>query len=580
MYRKFFGLEEPPFNLTPDPRFLYFSKRHREALAAFVYGVKEAKGFTAITGEIGSGKTTLCRSFLQELDPETTRVALILNSYLSDLELLQTINEELGIESESRSKKDLIRELNTFLLDQNEQGKTTILIIDEAQNLSMEVLEQIRMLSNLETDTRKLIQILLIAQPELNEILARPDLEQLNQRIMVRCHLLPLGRDEIYHYIRHRLHVAGAKLNISITPTALNRIYRYSGGIPRKINLMADRMLLAAFVAGTLQIDAAIVAKAEKELTGMGHHGDKIAGISRTWLSGPFGIASCIMLVVVLLGGCLLAGMHFGKQSTSNNDVSLQAAVPAADLPDLGDLPDKNSILFEDQWVYDQNQIARTSDPDFAHNAALLTVATLWKPVVELKSLRDEKKQDILAVNFLTVFSAPPLNLRYFESTESLGDLVRLDLPLVLEIDDPSNRLSPSVALLHVEGELAVVGDPHLGQVRIGLDTLDKYTRRCFTLYRDAEHLASYVPGDENDALESLRVFLAQQGFWRGSATRLFNTEMEEALKRFQKAQNLEENGRLDGPTAARLSALRQQFRPRLNLIPDLASNAKKKERV
>ncbi|MFW6304015.1 MAG: ExeA family protein, partial [Candidatus Sumerlaeota bacterium] len=230
MYKEFFGLKEPPFNLTPDPRFLYMSQHHREALASLVYGIKEQKGFIVVTGEIGAGKTTLCRGFLHELDEEATNVALILNSFLSDLELLQTINDEFGLSSNSNSKKELISILNNYLLEQNEQGKTTIVIVDEAQNLGTNVLEQLRMLSNLETETRKLLQVVLIGQPELGDILNQPRLEQLNQRVTVRCHIGPLKREEIYHYIRHRLHVAGATINISLTQPAINRIYHYSGG--------------------------------------------------------------------------------------------------------------------------------------------------------------------------------------------------------------------------------------------------------------------------------------------------------------------------------------------------------------
>jgi general secretion pathway protein A len=197
MYLEFFGLNEAPFNLPPDPRFLYMSQRHREPLASLIYGIKESKGFIVLTGEIGSGKTTLCRAFLHELKHETTNVALILNSYLDDVELLQAINDELGIDSGTRSKKKLIDRLNQFLLDENAKGKTTILIIDEAQNLSTAVLEQIRMLSNLETETSKLIQIALVGQPELNELLNLPRLEQLNQRITVRYHITPLDKTEI-----------------------------------------------------------------------------------------------------------------------------------------------------------------------------------------------------------------------------------------------------------------------------------------------------------------------------------------------------------------------------------------------
>ena len=231
-----------------------------------LYGIKQRKGFIAITGEIGSGKTTLCRALLNELDPHTTKVALILNSSLSELELLKTINEEFAIRSTFDSKKALVDELNRFLLLQNSQGNNAVIIVDEAQNLSPDCLEQIRMLSNLETETEKLLQIVLIGQPELAYTLNLPALEQLNQRIAVRYHISALSEEEIVHYIRHRLFIAQAKIEIEFTPQALQLIYQYSKGIPRKINLVCDRAMLAAYVEATYTIDARLVRCAIAEL--------------------------------------------------------------------------------------------------------------------------------------------------------------------------------------------------------------------------------------------------------------------------------------------------------------------------
>lgn len=268
MYEHFYGLAEQPFNLTPDSKYLYSSKRHQEALQSLLYGVRERKGFICLTGEIGSGKTTLLRAMLSKLDGEQIKTALILNSYLTDLELLKTINEEFGLSGESDSKKELLDELNAFLVDQYREGTNCVLIIDEAQNLRPDTLEQIRMISNLETETTKLIQIMLVGQPELRDTLSLPELEQLNQRITVRYHVTPLEEDEIFEYISHRMQIARAQVSVEFTPQAIRLIYHSSRGIPRRINVLTDRVLLVGYVLGRYDIDGDVVERAIAEVRG------------------------------------------------------------------------------------------------------------------------------------------------------------------------------------------------------------------------------------------------------------------------------------------------------------------------
>lgn len=267
MYESFFGLKERPFNVTADPNFLFFSKKHREAFDHLIYGIKERKGFLEITGEIGTGKTTLCRALLGQLD-EKTKTAFILNSNLPEMQLLLAIVTDLGLSVKPKTKINLLSELNRFLMGELKAGSNVVLIIDEAQNLKAAQLEQIRLLSNLETDKEKLIQIVLVGQPELKEKLDSPELEQLRQRISVRYHILPLDRTEIGDYIYHRLHVAGADGSIAFEPDTMGEIYGYSSGVPRLINLVCDRVLLLGFTMETKTITLDMIKRSVEEIEG------------------------------------------------------------------------------------------------------------------------------------------------------------------------------------------------------------------------------------------------------------------------------------------------------------------------
>lgn len=269
MYLEYYGLSESPFNLTPDANFLYPSKVHREVLAHLLYGINSRKGFIMVTGEVGSGKTTLCRALLKKLGPKTD-VALVLNSFLTEEELLKTINEDLGIPTAGKTKKELIDELNSFLLEERMKGRNVVVILDEAQNLSFPVLEQIRMLSNLETEKEKLLQIVLVGQPELRRLIGSTRLRQLSQRITVRHHITPLSQTETSQYIYHRLKVAGPTSSLVFTDGALKEIHRFSHGIPRMINVLCDQSLLAGYVANSSRIDRKLIVAAIADMAGVG----------------------------------------------------------------------------------------------------------------------------------------------------------------------------------------------------------------------------------------------------------------------------------------------------------------------
>ncbi len=323
MYLRFFGLSEKPFAITPDPRYLYLSERHAEALAHLLYGVNESGGFIQLTGEVGTGKTTVVRTLLSRV-PHHADVAVILNPRVTPVEFLLTICEELGIdiaEADSDSVKQMVDALNRRLMAAHAAGRRIIVIVDEAQNLSAEVLEQVRLLTNLETPTQKLLQIILIGQPELRELLDRTELRQLAQRITGRYHLEPLSREETRGYVRHRLRVAGSPEEI-FTPSALSEVHRLAAGIPRVINVTCDRALLGAYTRETRKVTAALVRVAAGEV-----YGRRFLPVWFGWLAGILGLAS--------IAGIAFLAWHFWQrqllplQNAGNKSAHL-AAQPAA----------------------------------------------------------------------------------------------------------------------------------------------------------------------------------------------------------------------------------------------------------
>jgi general secretion pathway protein A len=306
MYALYFGLKENPFNLTPDPRYLYSSVQHREALNHLIYGITEKKGFIVVTGGIGTGKTTISRALLAALN-ESIESALIFNSAVTEMELLKTILQELhiSINGRVRSKKRFIDALNQHLLKRFTDGRTVVLLIDEAQNLSHDVLEQLRMLSNLETEQEKLLQIVLIGQPELQDHLMSPSLRQLNERITVRYDLKPLDRKSVQSYIRHRLAVAGGGETVHFSGPACRLIYRYSHGIPRRINAICDRAMLIAYTKEKADIDWKTV-------------WDAIRDIGRNYLTKevPYRAGNLLTILIILaILAAALTGFIYGNRT-------------------------------------------------------------------------------------------------------------------------------------------------------------------------------------------------------------------------------------------------------------------------
>jgi general secretion pathway protein A len=322
MYTSFFGLAEKPFAITPDPRYLYLSERHAEALAHLLYGINESGGFIQLTGEVGTGKTTVVRTLLSRV-PHHADVAVILNPRVTPVEFLLTICEELGLaiaDADRESVKHMVDALNRRLLNAHAEGRRIIVLVDEAQNLSIDVLEQVRLLTNLETPTQKLLQIILIGQPELRELLDRTELRQLAQRITGRYHLMPLSREETKGYVRHRLRVAGATEDI-FTPGALLELHRLSLGIPRVINVACDRALLGGYTQDTKKITASLVRRAAGEV-----YGRRFFPTWLGWVVGCLGI-------VALCGTALLGWQFWRHQSpvlSASRAIKSAAAIHAA----------------------------------------------------------------------------------------------------------------------------------------------------------------------------------------------------------------------------------------------------------
>ncbi len=332
MYSTFFGFKEHPFNLTPDPRYLYLSRYHREALDHLLYGINQRKGFIAITGGVGTGKTTLCRALLDHLDA-SCKSALIFSSFVSDMEILRSIAHEFGITIpvETESKNALLDAINDFLLQVFREGGNALLLIDEAQNLSRTVLEQIRMLSNLETEKDKLIQIVLVGQSELKNVLSAHSMRQLDDRITVRYHLKPLDRKDVQGYVEHRLVVAGGRGDVHFSDGAFKRIYAYSGGNPRRINAVCDRALLLAYTAEKRNISGKMTARAILDLRGgVDEDGRRPAG-GMQWLRGKW-IPPAILVFMMAAG---IALWSFGGNIflSASNGLSVAHSVKSVTVP-------------------------------------------------------------------------------------------------------------------------------------------------------------------------------------------------------------------------------------------------------
>jgi len=508
VYSNHFGLREPGFSIAPDPHYLFLGRQHREALAHLLYGAGESGGFVLLTGEVGTGKTTVCRAFLAQL-PEAVDVALILNPALTVQELMRAICEEFHIELPpgERSLKTLVDHLNAYLLDAHARGRHPLLIIDEAQNLRPRVLEQIRLLTNLETSRHKLLQVFLIGQPELRRLLARDSLRQLDQRITARFHLRPFDQDETLDYIRHRLRVAGGERAL-LTPAAMRRVHRVTGGVPRLINILCDRALLGAYVTGAPQVDAAIVERAAREL--WDEHAMPRSPLSRA----PLPLQLLLVFVLAFGGGWL--GYQWLWPLLGADEVVQRRSGDAS--------PSASPSLDVAQWAV-------------PFDAAWPLLLKRWGLQMDWPKGTDPCAE------------MSRLGLACERDRGDLETLRALDRPALLEVRTPEGTPA-ALVLVAIEGDRLIIDHPEGARSVPSAALASVWSGRFHLLWQPPPVGAQVIkPSSSEEAVLWLRRLLVEvPGLGvTDEDSPLFDEKLREALRAFQRSRGLEPDG-IAGP--------------------------------
>jgi general secretion pathway protein A len=595
MYTDYFKLSEPPFSLTPDPRYLFMSERHREGLAHLFYGVQQPGGFVQLTGDIGSGKTTLCRCMVKQLPPATD-VALILNPRLTVIELLATVCDELGIPypPDTTSNKVLIDALNQRLLESHAQHKRTVLIIDEAQNLHEDVLEQIRLLTNLETSKEKLLQVILIGQPELLTILKGKKLRQLSQRITAHYHLLPLSKSETYAYIQHRLRVAGRSEPL-FTSYAMRRIYRLSHGIPRVINIICDRALLGAYALDRPRIGAGIIRQASREARGIvpWHRRFRAA-----WIYGLLAL-----LILLILGALFLASNKRSLfQRESQSPVASKIKTPAdnanlilstkAEKPSESPKPDP-IVTVKPPVTNPIPPVSKRAPVVSTPKAQIEPAKTNADPSPPNKAPPNSRIRDILKgavshgnsdTSFDSLYSrwGAQISLRPselgckvalthgFECIFQTGDWSKLrkyDLPAILELQLPDGmrRRATLVGLTDETATLAIEKQEY----EFPLSEIDEVWRGSFILIWKPPFAAHRLAlGDKSKDVVWIRHALdALEGKTSSPGdAELYDENLKQRVTAFQRNRSLVQDGRVGNETLVRIAlALKESGTPSIS---------------
>jgi general secretion pathway protein A len=528
VYDSYFGLTELPFSIAPDPRYLYLSDGHREALAHLLYGIGEGGGFLVLTGEVGTGKTTVCRALLEQL-PREVDVAMVFNPAVTAVELLATVCEELHIEypRDTTSFKVLGDVLYRYLLEAHARGRRTVIIIDEAQNLGREVLEQIRLLTNLETTREKLLQVILIGQPELRQILTRPDLRQLAQRVTARYHLKPFTDRETRAYVHHRLRVAGQRRPI-FEPGAIRAVHRHARGIPRLINTICDRALLGAYSAARANVSAGIVRRAASEVLGR-------PAQTRRWVE----VAAAAAILLAVAGGGTYLAARLGRWPLRTPAVSAPAAattgetVSAAPRPAQEPPPSLATILAEPA-------------PSQETTIAFAALYGLWQ--VEYRPRTGELACD----------HARQVGLRCVYRVGSWTVVRRLNLPAILSLTGPSGETRPALltALSDETATLEVAGR----NLTLPLRDVERVWDGAFVaLWRPPSlTAATLAPGTRDRGVPWLRQRLAVADGQPTPerASDLYDDDLRRRVMAFQRSQQLAADGIVGEETLLRLSVV------------------------
>lgn len=579
MYAQFFGLSQEPFSIAPDPRYLFMSERHREALAHLLYGAQGGGGFVLLTGEIGAGKTTIARCFMEQVPPHC-QVAYIFNPRLTVIELLRSVCDDFGIEYERHAPgdvtiKDYIDPLNAHLLRTHAEGKSNILIIDEAQMLPPDVLEQLRLLTNLETTERKLLQIMLIGQPELRDMLERPELEQLAQRVIARYHLAALNPVETAQYISHRLTVAGLRTALPFAPDAIKRIQRWTRGVPRRINLLCDRAMLGAYSQGLAQVDRATVDQAAHEVFGRllkkdraavdeadaaaRAQADKPDGAHRqsiTWskallwaLAGMGGTALIAGTVLAIKSGTWQAMLVEPSTASSTAITQVPKAAAASSTP-----PPAKVTAPVSAWA-PSLQRAPQGDVDFSTLAlderqAWVQLGTLWNTPLGAQRPCDDAASAGLAC------------YRTEEGQVLIGQLMR---PGIITLKNEQGRkayalitgLSPQSVTLRMSGTTQTISLSALGRVWQG-----DYATLWIT---PPDYRRKLVKGNKGLAVDWLNTRLAELNKEPPPpAGQPFDDALQAKVQAFQLAQGLKADGVAGSTTLMQLNRLSGVQEPRL----------------
>ena len=541
MYYRYFGLQEEPFSIAVNPKYLFMSTRHRDALAHLLYGVGAGGGFILLTGEVGTGKTTINRCLMQQL-PMETDVAIILNPALNAEELLATVCDELEIDYEpgTSSLKVLTDRLHTFLLENHGRGRNTVLMIDEAQHLQFDVLEQIRLLTNLETNTRKLLQIILVGQPELSVMLAKPELRQLSQRITARYNLKPLDFEETVAYIRHRLQVAGLPANQELFPRSVVKgVYKYSRGIPRLINVLCDRMLLGTYGQNKPRVDSSMLRQAAGEVLG---EETQSPGRGRTWVWVSAALVGIAALLAVLWWRPLLPGATLPPMPASSIDIPVQAAHTP---------PAESVVVIPEPAPVQQPWLRQRSQALDALSAWLgVESGVSGDPCIDAQS--QGWRCETLAA-------------------ESWDDILEIDRPALLALLTPA-RFNATAVLVGVNGEnglLLYQGE----EVELPLADLAPLWRGEFLIFWQPPQY--YVEplglGDSGPMVGWLaREFAQLDGQQRPLADDVFNAALDARVRLFQRQFSLLDDGVVGMKTLLRLNAARGVGRS-LQRTPTLA---------